>query len=58
VFRRKAVENKRRIGQETVNNCGISVTRPSRACSKWAVGQAARKYEWGLNVEPVSGYFY
>jgi hypothetical protein len=37
MFGRKAVEDKR-IEQEPVNNCGISVMRASRACSKWAVG--------------------
>jgi hypothetical protein len=53
MFIRKAVEDKRKIGQETVNNCYLSIMRPSRVCSKWAVGAAARKYECELNVIPV-----
>jgi hypothetical protein len=53
MFIRKTVEDKRRIGQETVNNCCISVMRPSRVCSKQAVAEAAIKYEYELNLKPV-----
>jgi hypothetical protein len=50
---RKTVDDKRRIGQETVNTCCISVMRPCRVCFKQAVAEAAGKYEYELNGKPV-----